>query len=114
MGNFVEASEVGRLIRYYRQNAGLSQEALAEKVGVSFQQIQKYENGHTTLNILRLQQVAQALKVTVADFFEARPGEKLSLTVKEDELLKSFRKIRNEELMDCILKLVKNVNKRVK
>jgi len=38
-------------------------------VGVTFQQIQKYENGQTTLNVIKLQQIAQALKVSVNDFY---------------------------------------------
>ena len=65
--------EVGRRIRQFRQDAGLSQEALAELVGVSFQQVQKYESGHTTLNILKLQHIAIALKVQVSDFFGTAP-----------------------------------------
>jgi len=50
MGDVVGSVELGLKIRMLRQQAGLSQEALAVLVGVTFQQIQKYENGHTTLN----------------------------------------------------------------
>ncbi len=59
MGDVVSSVELGMKIKLLRQQAGLSQEKLAEMVGVTFQQIQKYENGHTTLNILKLQQIAQ-------------------------------------------------------
>jgi transcriptional regulator with XRE-family HTH domain len=114
MGNIVNSAEIGRKIRYYRQNAGLSQEKLAEMVGVSFQQIQKYENGHTTLSIIKLQQIAKALKFSVADFFEAKPVEIIQLADQEKELLKVFRKVKNAEMRDCILKLITNINKRVK
>ena len=110
----VDSKEIGKRIRQYRQDAGLSQEALAELVGVSFQQVQKYESGHTTLNILKLQQVADALKVQVADFFDSTPVKNVRLTDEEDQLLQSYRKIKNTELRGCILKLVGNVNKRVK
>lgn len=114
MGGIVENKEVGRRVRQFRQDAGLSQEALAELVGVSFQQVQKYESGHTTLNILKLQQIADALKVSVAEFFSSAPTQHVRLTGEEAQLLQSFRRIKNVELRDSILKLVGNVNKRVK
>lgn len=114
MGDMVSSVELGRMIRIYRQDAGLSQEKLAEMVGVSFQQIQKYENGHTTLNIIKLQQIAKALKVYVSDFFDRKPAGQVVLAAQEEELLKAYRMIKNAEMKNCILKLVKNVNKRVK
>jgi len=110
----LDSKEIGKRIRQFRQDAGLSQETLAELVGVSFQQVQKYENGYTTLNILKLQQIADALKVQVSDFFDATPAKNVRLTVEEDQLLQSFRKVKNVEMRDCILKLVGNINKRVK
>uniref|UniRef100_C6E4Y5 Transcriptional regulator, XRE family n=1 Tax=Geobacter sp. (strain M21) TaxID=443144 RepID=C6E4Y5_GEOSM len=114
MGDVVSSAEIGTLIRRYRQDAGLSQEKLAEMVGVSFQQIQKYENGHTTLNIIKLQHIAAALKVAVTDFFDAAPVKGVRLTGEEDQLLQAFRKVKSGELRGCILKLVDNVNKRTK
>lgn len=114
MSSIVDTKEVGRRIRQFRQDAGLSQEALAELVSVSFQQIQKYESGHTTLNIIKLQQIADALKVQVSDFFDSTPIKNVRLTGEEDQLLQVFRSIKNAELRGCILKLVGNVNKRVK
>lgn len=110
----VDSKEIGRRIRSFRQDAGLSQEALAELVGVSFQQVQKYESGHTTLNILKLQQVAEALKVQVSDFFDSAPSKHIRLTGEEDQLLQAFRKIKNADMRGCVLKLVGNLNKRVK
>lgn len=114
MGDVVSSREIGLKIKQLRQQAGLSQEKLAELVGVTFQQVQKYENGQTTLNILKLQQIAQALKVSVNDFFGTAPVQQIRLTVEEDQLLQSFRRVKNGELRGCILKLVGNVNKRVK
>lgn len=108
------SADIGRMIRRYRQDAGLSQEKLAEMVGVSSQQQQKYEAGHTTLNILKLQQIAEALKITVADLFEAKATQQARLTGEEEQLLLSFRKIKNAEMRNCILKLVSNVNKRIR
>lgn len=114
MGDMVSSVELGMKIKQLRQQAGLSQEKLAEMVGVTFQQIQKYENGHTTLNILKLQQIALALKVSVTEFFGSTPSHSIRLTTDEDQLLQSFRKIKNGELRGSILKLVGNVNKRAK
>lgn len=114
MVDVVSSKEIGLKIKLLRQQAGLSQEKLAEMVGVTFQQIQKYENGHTMLNILKLQQIALSLKVPVADFFGAAPVQQIRLTHEEDQLLRSFRKIKNGELRVCILKLLGNVNKRTK
>lgn len=114
MGDMVSSAEIGTLIRRYRQDAGLSQEKLAEMVGVSFQQIQKYENGHTTLNVIKLQHIATALKVSVTDFFDVVPVKGVRLTTEEDQLLQAFRKVKNGELKGCILKLIVNINKRAK
>ena len=110
----VDTKEMGCRIRAFRQDAGLSQEALAELVGVSFQQVQKYESGHTTLNILKLQQISDALKVSVSDFFDKTTSKGIRLTDEEDQLLQAFRKVKNAEMRGCVLKLVGNINKRVK
>jgi transcriptional regulator with XRE-family HTH domain len=47
---------------------------LAERIGVSFQQIQKYEKGATRITVMRLQQISGALGVNITVFFEG--GEK--------------------------------------
>lgn len=114
MGGMLTSVDLGRMIRNFRQRAGLSQEVLAEKIGVTFQQIQKYESGYTTLNIIRLQQIALALNVSVSDFFDTTTPQQLSLTDQEERLLQAFRKVRNVELRLSLLKLLNNINKRVK
>jgi transcriptional regulator with XRE-family HTH domain len=114
MGDMVSSREIGLKIKLLRQQAGLSQEKLAEMIFLSFQQVQKYENGQTTLNILKLQHIAKALKVSVSDFFTAAPVQHVRLSMEEDQLLQSFRRIKNTELRGCVLKLVGNVNKRAK
>jgi transcriptional regulator with XRE-family HTH domain len=83
-------------------------------VCVSFQRVQKYESGHSTLNILKIKHIADALKVQASDFFATAPIQHVRLTGEEDQLLQAFRKVKNAELRGCILKLVGNVNKRVK
>lgn len=114
MGDMVSSVDLGLKIKLMRQQAGLSQEKLAEMVGVTFQQIQKYENGQTTLNILKLQHIAKALKVSASDFFISAPVQSVRLTGEEDQLLHAFRRIKNTELRSCVLKLIGNINKRTK
>lgn len=114
MSNMVSSKEIGLKIKQLRQQAGLSQERLAELVGVTFQQIQKYESGHTTLNIVKLQQIANSLKVSASDILSSSPVPDVGITYEEDQLLQAFRRIKNGELRGCVLKLVGNVNRRIK
>ena len=106
--------ERGGRVRYRRMIIGMSQENLGNAMDLTFQQIQKYENGQTTLNILKLQHIAKALKVSASDFFSSAPVQSVRLTGEEDQLLHAFRRIKNNELRGCVLKLVGNVNKRTK
>ena len=64
---------VGARVRSRRMQIGMSQEALAKEVGVTFQQIQKNEKGANRMGSSRLLQIANALKVPVAYFFEGAP-----------------------------------------
>ena len=65
---------LGAAVRIRRRTIGMSQEALAEQCGVSFQQIQKYEKGTNRVGASRLQHIATVLKVPVSFFFEDAPG----------------------------------------
>ena len=60
---------VGGKLREYRLRAGLSQEALGAKVGVRFQQIQKYENGTNAIATTRLPSVCAALNISPNDLY---------------------------------------------
>jgi transcriptional regulator with XRE-family HTH domain len=61
---------VGRRVHTARLAKGISQGALGSAVGVSFQQIQKYENGTNRMGTGRLHEIGQALDVPLAYFFE--------------------------------------------
>ncbi|WP_299788888.1 helix-turn-helix transcriptional regulator [uncultured Marivita sp.] len=61
---------VGKRIRHRRWLVGMTQQQLAEKVGIKFQQIQKYETGANRVSASRLWDIADALEVPVAFFFE--------------------------------------------
>lgn len=65
---------VGRRIRMRRVWMQVTQMALAEAIGVTFQQVQKYEKGTNRVGASRLQQIADALDAPVSYFFEDMPG----------------------------------------
>ncbi|KAA0916808.1 helix-turn-helix domain-containing protein [Aquicoccus porphyridii] len=61
---------VGKRIRHRRWLVGMTQQQLAEKVGIKFQQIQKYETGANRVSASRLWDISEALDVPVSFFFE--------------------------------------------
>ena len=63
-------THVGSRIRLRRKMIGMSQETLAGRIGLTFQQVQKYERGTNRVGASRLQQIADALETTPAWFFE--------------------------------------------
>ena len=60
---------VGKRVRHRRWLVGVTQQQLAEKVGIKFQQIQKYETGANRVSASRLWDIAEALEVDVSFFF---------------------------------------------
>lgn len=68
---------VGGRMRARRVELGMSQEKLAEALGLTFQQVQKYERGQNRISASRLFDVARVLDVPVAYFFEAMGGDLL-------------------------------------
>ena len=66
---------VGGRIRMRRNMLGMSQEKLGESLGVTFQQVQKYEKGTNRVGASRLQTIASTLEVPAAFFFENAPTE---------------------------------------
>ena len=115
-----EATEVdqtvGARITAMRRAKGLSQSDLGIAVGVTFQQIQKYEKGINRVGAGRLQQIAKCLDVPVATLFEdaaettKQPRDLLLLgTPGAVTLLKAFAEIENDELRRNVLAIVRNV-----
>jgi len=64
---------VGSRVRLRRKYLGLSQEKLGSAIGLTFQQVQKYERGANRIGSSRLWELSQALKVPIAYFFEDMP-----------------------------------------
>jgi transcriptional regulator with XRE-family HTH domain len=65
---------VGSRVRLRRMMLGMSQEKLGEHLGITFQQIQKYEKGTNRIGASRLQHISSVLSVPVSFFFEDAPG----------------------------------------
>ncbi|MFK8253591.1 helix-turn-helix domain-containing protein [Ancylobacter terrae] len=65
---------VGSRVRMRRMMVGMSQEKLGENLGITFQQIQKYEKGTNRIGASRLQHIANILGVPVSFFFEGAPS----------------------------------------
>lgn len=68
-------AHVGKRIRHRRWMVGMTQQQLADKVGIKFQQIQKYETGMNRVSASRLWEISEALGVSISFFFEGLAGE---------------------------------------
>jgi transcriptional regulator with XRE-family HTH domain len=66
---------VGNRVRMQRMHLGLSQEKVANALGLTFQQVQKYEKGTNRISASRLHRLASVLQVTVPFFFEGAPQQ---------------------------------------
>lgn len=66
---------VGSKVRFRRKILGISQSKLAEGLGITFQQVQKYESGANRIGSSRLYQISQLLGVSIAFFFDDLPNE---------------------------------------
>ena len=64
---------VGERVRRRRRALGVSQEQLADKLGLTFQQVQKYERGANRISASKLYQIAAALQASITYFFEGLP-----------------------------------------
>jgi transcriptional regulator with XRE-family HTH domain len=115
--------EVGHRIRIERLARGLSQTALANQLGVTFQQVQKYEKGVNRVGAGRLTKIAEVLGVAVGSFFTGK--EVLDSEVDRDadqasplklltvsgafRLLRAYSEIEDSELRRCIVDLVEQI-----
>jgi transcriptional regulator with XRE-family HTH domain len=117
---------VGSRVRMRRMMLGMSQEKLGDALGLTFQQVQKYEKGTNRIGASRLQQIALILQVPVAFFFEGAPpppgkayglGEAPSPTYVTEflatndglTLVKAFMRIGNAKLRRRVVDLVEEM-----
>jgi transcriptional regulator with XRE-family HTH domain len=114
-------THVGSRVRMRRLMLDMSQEKLADALGLTFQQVQKYEKGTNRIGASRLQQISNILKVPVAFFFDdaPQPGKQLDqsktaitrLLATPDglALVTAFSKIKNTKVRRSVVQLVEHV-----
>ncbi len=116
---------VGSRVRMRRMMLSMSQEKLGDALGLTFQQVQKYEKGTNRIGASRLQQIANILQVPPAFFFEGAPHTAHSSGMSEApspayvsdflatsdglSLTKSFMKIKSSKLRRRIVDLVEQI-----
>jgi transcriptional regulator with XRE-family HTH domain len=102
---------VGGRIRERRIMLGLTQQQLAEMVGVSYQQAHKYERGASSISAGRLFEVARALSVPLTYFYEGFGGEGPRQDVRRQRMLlktaRNFAEIRSEKEQEAVSQLVR-------
>ncbi len=114
--------DVGRRIRIQRMARGMSQTELGKRIGVTFQQVQKYEKGANRVGAGRLTRIAGVLQVPVSVFFGGgggpddlgpAPGNHLELEFLVQpgavRLLRAYGKIRPGALQRAVLMLVERI-----
>ena len=74
---------VGKRVRHRRWLVGMTQQQLAEKVGIKFQQIQKYETGANRVSASRLWDISEVLDVPVSFFFEGLDVDQAAVAKEE-------------------------------
>lgn len=108
---------VGLRVRMRRKELGISQERLAESLGITFQQVQKYERGANRVSASKLWEIAAALKTPVAYFYDGL-GDKPAFALDQDaaqsfmvspeglELMAAFPRISEPAIRRKIVELV--------
>jgi transcriptional regulator with XRE-family HTH domain len=109
--------EVGRRIRVRRLERQMSQTELAVQLGVTFQQVQKYEKGVNRVGAARLQRIADALEVPISFFFTTadRGSQQESVlpfldTAHAVRLMRAYSRISDPAVQRSILDLVERVS----
>jgi transcriptional regulator with XRE-family HTH domain len=112
--------KVGQRVRTRRLEIGMSQERLAELLGVTFQQVQKYEKGVNRIAVSRLWDISLALEMPVSRFFEGVAARGVAesrqdyvddalATPEGAQLMSLFASIKSQKLRRKVLELVKTL-----
>jgi len=108
---------VGARIRMFRINRGISQAVLAERIGVTFQQVQKYEKGANRVGASRLSQIASVLGISVGELFDTSENGSVDLNSPVRLLaepgalrvLKAYVRTTNPRVRLSIAKLIESI-----
>ncbi len=102
---------IGNNLRYFRTNAGYTQQDLAAHLGITFQQVQKYEWGINRLSADDLYILANFLKIPIAYFFQELQIVNHMQDNETLDFVRSIRAIENKVLRKIILKLITSLDK---
>ena len=113
------AKDIGSMIRELRKAAAMSQSRLADKIGVSYQQVQKYEKGASNLSVPRLMQIAEVFGVPPESFLYADTMERKMLDTSTASALSDieliviqlFRRLGRKHLKNAFIEILKNIVK---
>jgi transcriptional regulator with XRE-family HTH domain len=114
-------AEIGRLVRAQRQQLGLTQTDLAERIGVTFQQVQKYENGTNRISMGRLTRIAEALDVPPTFFFARETGADIATANRSRDfltsegalqLIRAYDRFPSAEMRTSFVELAESIAKR--
>lgn len=116
---------VGQRLKNLRKLSGLSQEALAERLGISYQQVQKYENGRSRITIERLAQFARIFGISEAEVLKGKTAQRevadpqgpfprtggtgIDLDDAEIEFLLLFRRLKRPDYRQLIYRTMKTM-----
>ncbi len=106
---------VGGRLKQIRGLRGLSQTNLADSVGLTFQQIQKYENGANRISASRLWEFAERLNVPISFFYDGLDDTRDNIELEVDrmalELVRALQSIKDDEVRRRLYELAKMVSK---
>jgi transcriptional regulator with XRE-family HTH domain len=105
---------VGARIRMRRNMLGLSQTQMGDHIGVTFQQVQKYERGTNRIGASRLLQICNVLQVTPAWMFEGAPGPKPKPTAAAREMETAFTAFQADDVAPRLISVWLRLPMRVK
>ena len=104
---------VGKQLRMRRKLLGLSQDDLGKKVGITFQQIQKYESGVNRMGASRMWEFAQALEISEAYFFDGYNNDQTNddlYSEENEKLLTAYYSIADSHLRSKAIKILETLS----
>lgn len=111
-------AEVGQSIRLHRKNAKMTLQGLADKLGIAYQQVQKYETGVNRVGAGRLMEIAEVLNIPVSSFFDttqgksdepASAGTDPEMALQGRQLLVAFMRIKDPQKRRSLLAHVRSL-----
>jgi len=112
---------VGENLKAFRNMKGISQAKLAGEVGITFQQLQKYENGMNRISASRMYVLAESLDISINDFYlgleganentPSKSGIPYDMSASELELVSLYKKIQDRQLRNSLLSILRTVTK---